>query len=356
MDSNGEWGRALALIQSEHRRGDVESCVVRVEARRDGSQVWALDGDVGRLWYIYQDGELRRARPSDDRKLPGAAELVPDGLLAWRPGRRAVTADPDGASIWKLFRAKRLKDAVLRHELALAGCSGTAHWRVPHILRVDEAKARIQFERVHGRELPVLRRESSAWRRVGLGLSEFQRAVDVSGLPYHGRREELDVIVQLHQRYAALFGTELAGVDELLERLGAWALRGGPSDPPVAVHRDLHDGQFVYSDGAITVLDFDQLCAGEAEVDLANLSSHLVLRQLQDATNVGEDDVRECALALLSGFGIDDHNDAVNALRFYQAATFTRLAILYSFRPKWRSLREALIRHAVVSLDDLCHA
>ena len=360
MESTGEWGRALTLIQGELPGSDVESMVVRVEARGNGRQVWALNGSDGTLWFLYEDGDLRRAIPTEDRKLPGSACLFEGELLAWRPGRRAVVADPGGGSIWKLFRAKRLKDAVERHQLAFGGCGEGSHWRVPAILHVDHKAARIQFERDPGLALPVQRAHASMWRRVGRGLAEFQQALDVGALVRHGRREELDIIVQLHQRYAALFGTRLAGVDELLERLEASVASEASHASFVAVHRDLHDGQFLVSGDEVAVLDFDQLCAGEPEVDLANLSAHFVLRQLQSeeapGETLGDADVGECALALLSGFGIDGDEATVTALRFYQAATFTRLTVLYSLRPKWRHLRSALMNHARASLDEVCRA
>ena len=356
MESSGEWGHALTLIQAELRASDVESMVVRVEVRSNGRQIWALESEEGPHWFTYQSGELRRVIPAEDRKLPGASDLQPEGLLAWRPGRRAVMEDQDGTSIWKLFRGKRMKEALRRHELAFASCGDGAHWRIPAILHVDHKAARIQFERIQGQALPVLRRHAGAWRKVGRGLSEFQEAADVSGLARHGRREELDVIVRLHQRYSGLFGARLEGVDRLLERLETSVAAAAAPASFVAVHRDLHDGQFLVSEEEVAVLDFDQLCAGEREVDLANLTAHFVLRQLQQLEQVDEADVRECALALLAGAGMGGDEPTVNALRFYQAATFTRLAVLYSLRPKWRHLGPTLMSYAAASIDELCHA
>ncbi|QDV08189.1 Phosphotransferase enzyme family protein [Planctomycetes bacterium Poly30] len=355
MESNGEWGRALTLIQGELRSEDVEARVIRVEARKDGSQVWALDGEGGPLWFVYDNGRLQRANPWEDRKLPAAAECLRDGLLAWRPGRRAVATSRDGGAVTKLFRPKRLEDAVLRHELALAGAGRIPHWQIPGIQRVDREAARIDFERIQGTELPVLGRHAGEWRRIGAGLAEFQRALDVSGLPRHGRREELDGIAQLHRRYSVLFGDRLPDVDDAVHRLERWVAKAPPR-VSVAVHRDFHDGQFLVTESGVTVLDFDQLCAGEPEVDLGNLTAHFVLRQLQNRSTVQANDVRDCALAAMTGFEIDEDESAHAALRFYQAATFVRLAVLYSLRPRWRSLRGVLLQHASASLDELCHA
>lgn len=355
MNRTCEWDRALNLIEVETRSDQLESRVIRVEARRDGSQVWALLGDQGPLWFHYHGGKLRRVWPWEDKKLPGADEWLRGDILAWRPGRRAVVMAPDGRSVSKLFRSKRWKDAVQRHELARAGCARGGRWRVPAILEVDGAAARVQFERAHGVELPVLGRHSTQWRSVGAGLAEFQSGVDARDLPRHGRREEMQVVSDMHQRYATLFGSRLPGVSRLMERLESWVSRG-TSGSLVAAHRDLHDGQFLYGEEGITVLDFDQLCAGEPELDLANLSTHFVLRQLQGAEAMGDRDAQECALALLAGHGIDGGDESYSALRFYQSATFLRLAILYSMRPRWRRLRKTLLAHAEVSLDELCHA
>ncbi len=351
----GEWHHAFDLLQAELKVHDPTPFVVRVEARADGTQVWTTKEEDGTSWFLYSSGQLHRLQPVSDPKLPGAAKSLRGKVIAWRPGRRAVAVGPDGRTIWKLFRKNRLPSAVLRHRLALEGCMGAKHWRVPRILSVDERRARVQFERIDGAEIGVKRNESHKWKPVGAGLREFQAGVRTADLHHHDRRLELDTVSQLHQRYAQLFERRLSSVDRLLERLEGW-VQPTTTSPPVAVHRDLHDGQFLAKENGHWVLDFDQLCAGEAELDLANLTAHFVLRDMQAENCDHAEGAEACSLSLISGYEIPNSNSAHQALRFYQAATFVRLALLYQFRPKWRHLFNPLIQRAVASVDELRHA
>jgi aminoglycoside phosphotransferase (APT) family kinase protein len=116
---------------------------------------------------------------------------------------------------------------------------------------------------------------------------------------------------------------------EALPRVAA-ALLDGPAGPLVAVHRDLHDKQLlVGDDGAVGLLDFDTLAAGEAALDVANLLVHLELRALQDACAPAV--ARAAANALLDAYA---PGDALRArVRAYAQATRLRLACLYAVRP-----------------------
>lgn len=126
--------------------------------------------------------------------------------------------------------------------------------------------------------------------------------------------------------------TELAGAWDAADVPGveavAQALAAGPAEPPVLLHRDLHDRQvLVADDGSVGLLDFDLLAAGEPALDLANLLVHLELREHQGLLA----DAGVLRDAVLEAYR--PSTATLTRLPAYAAATRLRLAAVYAFRP-----------------------
>jgi hypothetical protein len=60
-----------------------------------------------------------------------------------------------------------------------------------------------------------------------------------------------------------------------------------------------------------------------------------------------------CGAQLLEGLGRNDEAGFWERLRFYQASSFCRLALVYTLRPCWAALVPLLVRMGERSLDDL---
>ncbi len=115
------------------------------------------------------------------------------------------------------------------------------------------------------------------------------------------------------------------------------------------VHGDFYDKQILYSAGRSTLLDCDALMCGDPAQDYGNFVAHLILRKLQEPTNVPIIDRGMTAFKRV--YGSADNYFEVRG-RWWQAATLLRLAYLYSLRPKWHQLTSILLKHANVNLNE----
>ena len=327
--------------------------VVRAEARKDGRLVLELrHGGGTRHFGRPLDGGWEELTLDEDEDLPGRTRLSMDDLLGWRPGRRAAGRSDDGARAVKVVRPKRLS-ALAERFTRVHRALGDDHpdLVVPAVLGSDAEEGVLELAWCEG-TIPSLD-DHAAWRAVGRAVYALQGLVPTEGLPLHGPEEELEVIETLGMRQA-LAGLELPlGIEgvhvDLTDQLPA--LR-----EPVAVHRDLHDGQLLSTPrGAIGLLDLDLLSAGPRELDLANLSVHLVLRAWQGRASV--DAAWDARSALLEGFREAGESVDLEALGYYERTTALRLVLVYRMRPRWLSLVPGLMDLARTGVRrEACHA
>ena len=121
----------------------------------------------------------------------------------------------------------------------------------------------------------------------------------------------------------------------------------------VLTHRDLHDRQLLVTGRGLALLDFDLLCRADATLDAANLLTHLSLRALQGVRGADETSVHACGRALLDGLDRSEEPGFWEKLRFYQATTYLRLALVYRLRPRWRRLCGDLVALGRQCVDEL---
>lgn len=268
-----------------------------------------------------------------DRRLPALAGLLSGGgaqLLAHRPERRGVvrrTAAGGDTVYTKVVRPDRLPGLVIS-AARVAGLPVAT----PGIAGADPATGSLTTEALPGRplrELLVGGGATTALRSLGEALAALHELPVPAGTPRHDAVAESGVV----DRWTDLADawqvppSPLLGASPDPVRVRA-ALHAGPASRPVLLHRDLHDGQvLVAPDGSIGLLDFDLLAAGEAALDVANLLVHLDLRRRQGQAGA----VAPLVDALLEGYR--PSADVLARVPAYAAATRTRLAALYAFRP-----------------------
>jgi aminoglycoside phosphotransferase (APT) family kinase protein len=210
---------------------------------------------------------------------------------------------------------------------ALGGCA-----RVPDVRSVDDD--RLELGPLPGRPpLEVDDRAGPAWERhwerVGACLAALAAAQPSTELPVHDAQREADVTLRWVERAVAAKRLPAADLDEALA-----PLTRQPAPATTLTHRDLHDGQLLFTDGPPGVLDPDTLARAEPALDLANLLVHLDLRVAQgDLPSDGRERARDAVIR-----GASPASTTLRRLPSYEQATRLRLSAVYAFRPRWHAL------------------
>jgi aminoglycoside phosphotransferase (APT) family kinase protein len=330
------------LVWLEHKPSDAESAPA-----------------PSRRWFRRERTDWREIRPEDDAELPFARLIAqrrePSELLAWRPGRRMTlaVAHPSGPAILKAFRPGRFERALAAHEQAWKSAGGTG-FTVPAIYEHDREFATLVIERLPGARPTLGDEDIERFFRIGSALRAFQEHEPAAGLRTHGPDEEAQVLDRMAERVLACGLPLPERWLELRARL-AGTRSHAPLARPALCHRDLHDGQLLVKGREIGLIDFDALCLADPALDAANLATHLHLRALQTLSKATPASALACSRALLEGLDREDEPAFAGRLRFYEASTFLRLALVYALRPPWSALPPTLVALADRCLRDLEH-
>lgn len=110
------------------------------------------------------------------------------------------------------------------------------------------------------------------------------------------------------------------------------------------IHGDFYDKQIMYSPERTTLLDYDNVAAGDAAQDVGNFVAHMSLRALQGTTD--KENIEHGMDAFVRAYDIP--NDGFQKrMRWWRTTTTLRLATLYCLRPKWRHLTQVLLQEMV---------
>jgi aminoglycoside phosphotransferase (APT) family kinase protein len=342
-----------ALRALESATGIEPRDVLRADLGREGDVLLETLSGGERRWFQASTG-LVELHPSEDPKLPLCGRLDWNdpqlSLISWRPGRRIAFAGVESGTrvILKGLRRKRLAQAFDRYQRVYEALGGASDFVVPAV-QLDEERSALKLEFL---ELPpvTLGAESApAFRAIGAALRRFQEQVSLAELSTHDVAAEVDVLEQLARRHAEGMGRLPVGWEASFEQLVACS-----SFPPSelrAAHRDLHDGQLLASAERVGLLDFDLLCGASPLLDLGNLTAHLHLRAIQGLGGATRESATVCSESLLEGYGWSGSRVERRELRFYQAATYLRLALVYSLRPRWCEISDELMYEGQAHLD-----
>lgn len=332
----------VARLEREFER-PLASDIERVTVRPGGAVVVTVRAEHGLRCFEGTRDAVSELHLKEDR-LPARKEV--ERVLSWRPGRRVTwIATSTQELVHKGYRKSRFVEALSRLERVQGLARTHGGLRPPRIWSRAGSIAAYAMERVEGSTPAIGTGDVDVWAQVGMGVRALQVNVDRSGLPVHDAAAELDVLHTLAARVGAVVDCLPAGWAEVLRRLSALEVS---ASEPVTAHRDLHDGQLVLGERGLTLLDFDLLCAADPALDLANLTAHMQLRALQDqhsATphSTTQDGADACARVLLEAYLPVDSERFHDTLRFYQGATFLRLALIYRLRPRWTGLVDTLV-------------
>lgn len=342
--SNSLLGRVLDEVSRHLEVDNVAPAVERVDVGKDCALVVTVgDGGATRWFHCFDGYEPSECHPHDDPKIPFSSTLDEgsDGpaVVAYRPGRRVVVEPRDGSNrIAKAYRKRRAREAWAKHCLAASALDGELA-TAPSIALEEDLEVH-WMERVSGRPLAVTEEDRASFAAIGRGLRRLQGA-DTGELAAFGPLDELDVLETWAGKATVAHGALAPHWPRIHARLQEQA-KDLP-DPGWAVcHRDLHDGQFVLGATGLTLLDFDLLCRADETLDAANLVAHLDLRALQGWRGATGDAARSCASTLLEAWAPRREEGFRERYRYYRATALTRLALVYSLRPRWRHLVDDL--------------
>ncbi len=342
------WPRSAGHLLLEYRDGD---STVAGQWFADPHRLRAVAGQTaevapGQVTVLEESGVMLQAEGAD-RRLLALAELVGEPgseLVVHRPERRAVVRLRRGGSTTYRKVTRPGRRAHLPGGVELGAV------RVPAIVTHDVATGILELAELPGRSLHELLGDVevsegeivTAFRAAGEALAVLHAAEPGSGLARHDVVAEWEVAERwvAHALGHGVVHADAVGPAAALADLRTRLDRREGKVRTTLVHRDLHDKQMLVADGdEVGVLDLDTLALGDPALDLANLLVHLELRVLQGWCDPGR--ATAAASALLEGYrpprSLRDGLDA------YAAATRLRLACLYSFRPRWRSLAVRLL-------------
>lgn len=334
--------------------GEVLLELVDERDRRVAAQWWAAPGrahkslvdagppaEVSGNTLLLPDGADPTLRP-----LPALVGRPGAVLVAHRPGRRAVVRHGDGLAFTKVVRPGRITPLLQAIDHARAAAARA--YVVPQIRAVDAGAGTVEQTTLPGRTLLAVGADPQvgadalevAWRTTGAALARLHDGLSASAPAHHAADEA--VVTRRWLRLAAAFGRLPAiDVDALLSPLLA------DPGPTGLLHRDLHDQQLlVAGDLPVGLLDVDTLALGERALDVANVLVHLELRTRQRLLTPTRAGIARSAF--LAGLAPDDATLA--RVPAHAVAARLRLAAVYSFRPRWRSLADGLLADTLASI------
>lgn len=328
----------LSSVARELAPLTLDQAVERVEVDRKSRLIVTAETSVGLRWFQRDKGRTKEVFPANDDRLPLVQSDLfrADQVISWRTGRRIVLRG--SAGYLKGWRASRFENVVARHRRA----QETGSFRIPSLVEVNADLACVTFEPIEG--VPILEAPDvqSAFESVGRMLRMFQAGARTD-LDTHSHQDELELLDTLSTRIGGVAGPAGKTWTAIRDRLGESVPQ---KTRTVLAHRDLHDGQFVWSEAGVGLLDFDLLCRADSSLDVANLCAHLKLRSLQTPKTFDPTLSSACRSAFLAGYSSFEGEAFESRVAFNEATTFLRLALLYSLRPRWSALVPALTRAA----------
>ena len=299
---------------------------------------------------IDASGAITLLPANADPALPALADVARAGrVISHRPSRRAVVRLDDGSGYAKVVAPGRARKVLRAHARgAVFSSSFAVPSVVDHVFPADQV---VCFSAIPGVALSALGADagvtsldwSRAWSQWRDAWVRAVRQHPDAELPRHDLAAEAEVL-----RTWAAHGAEMlegGRVQRTAERL-IDALSHAASHESVS-HRDLHDGQLLWSaQHGIGLIDLDTTAVADTGLDLGNLAAHadFAVRQGRWTAQRGQvaiDAVADAARAL---------DVAPTHLAAWRDAALFRVACVNGLRPRWRdasrrTLHEMAERH-----------
>lgn len=349
----------LVQVGGELVNNGIRGEIAKVEVTSQGAVQLQLVIDDRCCWFAWESGEISELQVTKDSGIPLADRLNDESfaantsLLSYRPGRRLTLVDRSGTypRVLKGFRRGQLKRKIRRYEIARAAfAGGCVH--VPEFTEYGAADDTLSMTLESGEHLRMSADTTVLCHTIGDGLRNFQDYDDLADERPFAGEDELQVIDKRAAGLQQLEATLPEHWSSLRKRLSD-ALVGLPPAVIGLAHRDLHDKQFLQQPDHVALFDFDLMTRADVALDPANFLAHMVLRKMQGMKGVTQSSIDACGKKFLQGLARNEEPGFWERLRFYQATTFCRLALVYAVRPQWAGLVSDLATMGNRCLDDM---
>lgn len=316
---------------------------------RDGSISVECRDEQGRLraGNLAQQGTVSMLPYATDPALPALAPPLRGELVVHRAGRRAVVLEP--ARVRKATRSGRAAPSPAA--LAAFSAFSALGLRVPRVLAVGDAY--IDLERGPGRSLAELGDDGlEGWTQLAEAWGGLSRPD--ADLPVHSPRQEAEVLrgwFSNASRRGLLTGLveDPEALGRAVEEVCAELVRDLPGTMTLS-HRDLHDGQLLWSGETLSLIDLDTACLAEAELDLGNLIAHAELMAVQGRLSERGAERLSPVLELMCS-SVPAH---AQRLRTYRRSAALRLVFVHAFRPGARAWLPRWARRSLAPPPSSC--
>ena len=359
QDSNSTLSTLTGFVEKLSTSSGEHGYLAKIEIGKNSEIKFEMNFDGQLHWYDWNKDTATEIIIAHDRKIPLASQLnhgrnvANYQVLSYRPKRRLTILDRSGTKprVIKGFRATVLDKMIEQYEMAHQAFSGTGV-DAPDLIEYDFDRSSLIMLYEAGKRLSLSAENSDIFYQVGEALRRFQETNVENMKQVFSASDEMKVIDKRASRLLSVFIDLPHEWTALRERIQ----KAYQSLPPACIglaHRDLHDKQFICHEKTMTLIDFDLMCPADNALDAANFLAHLVLRNIQGVQGATQQSIDLCGKQFLQG--LDRHEDPGfwERLRFYQATTFCRLALIYELRPRWSSLVPSLITMGNRCLDDL---
>ena len=280
-------------------------------------------------------------------------EIIECGLLGYRLERRCVIrylleVKTEGGVerikiAVKIAPPKKIAGAIEIVKCLAAngfGRDSTDGLTVPELLGYDKKHGVMLMEFAPGRSLHAMIGEQSFAEFCGEAGKSLRKlhSISMKNLPEYSVNDELDSLREKVDIIANVFPETAGAYADVYAAIVKEKIVDDYSVVPV--HRDFYDKQTLHLPGRTTLLDFDNLALADPALDYGNFMAHLTLRRAQ--TPECEAVIRRGAESFEAGYGSVDGKFKRRA-GWWKDAALMRLAILYSLRPRWKSIAPDLM-------------
>jgi hypothetical protein len=340
-----ERGERVLAKSCEHTcdggdRLDCRACGTRLAADDLLLQVFPWDYRLPTLPQCLDTTRVRRAVP--------ALEVTASTVKAYRPGMRCQIAydTQSGGKVFGKVAVERRGDGYsfrTQQRLYAALSSRRPAVAIPEPLDYVEPLRLTVVAAVEGTSLHDLadaaRQQFPEARAAARAIGELHSLGAIIDDRIYGTADEMDLVTKWVGLAQQLFPELASAFDARLHAL--IAAKPENAEPRAVLHRDFHDKQILFREGAVPVLlDMDTAASGDPELDIGNFCAHLRLRAIQH-------DRRELCERLEEAFlGAYPHRFDLHRMEWYRRAALLRLACNYGLRPRWRHIAERVIEAA----------
>jgi hypothetical protein len=356
------YGHLLGPDEDYPDYASIENKAVKLANPRMVIPLFPYDPELANLGDLFSENYYSQIaeRLKEGFPKPDSSRAISIRMLAYRLGRRCTISygrNDGNTELPQRIIAKAVKGAAQSDQwqnlpnLEQAGFSRGSEDRltVPHLLGIDEKHDTYFMEFVDGISLHDLIGKSEfidGCRAAGRILKKLHLC-QLKVMHAYTYRDEIRGLIAKFMVAGELFPQLMNGFSRAIEELERHSgnVDGAPS---ALIHRDFYDKQVLYATDRVTLLDCDGATMGDPALDYGNFMAHLTLRMRQTPEHAAL--IEAARQGFAESYGANDDEFLARAC-WWKSSALTRLASLYSLRPRWRRLTPALLADVINTIN-----